>query len=507
MADEINQGNELRRIQNAAMAGRELTPAQQALLEALLPEKIARSERIGVPMAEFTGVPQGVRTVGAVSDLVQDPSLANATNAGMNAALLVGRPLSAAGILAGGYGVAGARDAGMLDMSAQAQQRGQKPPAPQLEGLTPQQNQELFNLQTKAQNWGFKSGDDRRLGLKRIDELRAIANANATANNTSKTAEYNNMVKAAETARDAELGRDKRFSETEMGKIWDKTGGTAPLLTGVATGALTRALMKGGGSGFMKEYAVPGTIGALEGAALSNLPLVYNSNYTEPDNPKRLAYEAYARELPPSHPRKAEYAAYAQGLPEKNPVQKVASQELYDPWKAAERMGFGALEGMIGSVVGGKVGGGMRQGAEALTDALMKPFSRTTKTGASSAPPQSELSALRDELSQLTKSLETRPQGTTPAPLQLSPPSTSMQSAAASAPAPTAAIPGPQSAISSNRQSLADALMGKDTGDVLKKLEQPKVKAGAHPDHNWNEAAGRWQDASGQFIAGAPPKK
>jgi hypothetical protein len=432
MADEIAQGNELRRIQNAAMAGRELTPQQQALIDALMPEKMARSERLGNLGAELTMVPQVARTAGAIGDAVQDPSLANVTNAGMNAAITAFRPLTAAAILGGGYGIAGARDAGLLDMSANAQ-APKGPQAPQIEGLTPQQSQELSDLQRKAQNFGWASGDDRRMGLKRIDELRGIANANANAENTARVQaeagkkaaaqdEYKRMVTAAETARNAELARDRRFSDTEMGKVWDKTGGAAPLFAGAATGALTRALMSKGGAGAMKEYVAPAAIGAFEGAALSNLPLIYNSNYTEPDNPQKRAFEAYARELPPSHPRKGEYADYAKGLPDKNPVREVASDDLYDPWKAAERMGFGALEGGIGSVVGGKVGSGVRQGMEGLVDALMKPFSRAKPNASSSADPATQL---RQVIADVDKFSGTRPAGNGPAPTPASPQTTS----------------------------------------------------------------------------------
>lgn len=513
MADEVTQAQELRRIQNAAMAGRDLTPQQQALLEALLPEKLARSERLGNAGAELSWVPQIARTGMAIGDAVQDPSLANVTNAGMNAAITAFRPLTAAAILGGGYGIAGARDAGLLDMSANAQ-APKGPQAPQIEGLTPQQSQELLDLQRKAQNVGWTSGDDRRMGLKRIDELRGIANANANAENTARVQaeaskkaaaqqEYDRMVKTAETARDAELARDRRFSDTEMGKVWDKTGGAAPLFAGAATGALTRALMSKGGAGAMKEYVAPGAIGAFEGAALSNLPLIYNSNYTEPDNPQKRAFEAYARELPPSHPRKGEYADYAKGLPEQNPVRKVASDDLYDPWKAAERMGFGALEGGIGSVVGGKVGSGVRQGMEGLVDALMKPFSRAKPSTSSTAGPGYQPG---QALEVLDKSLGTRPPGTTGVQPQVSPQTSSTPVAPSTDLVATLAGQRPAAASSSSPGSLADALRGRDTRDVLKQLEQPKVKAGAHPDHSWDEAAGRWRDASGQFISGQPPK-
>lgn len=460
MADEIDP-REIRRIQNAAMAGRAPTPAQQALLDALMPEKMARSERLGNLGAELTMVPQVARTGVAIGDAVQDPSLANVTNAGMNVALTAFRPLGAAAILGGGYGIAAARDAGLLDMSANAQ-TGKQPA--QIEGLTPQQSKELFDLEAKVRNWGFQSKDERALGLERIKELRGIANTNATAENAARVnaeagkkaaaqQEYDRMVKAAETARDAELARDRRFSDTEMGKIWDKTGGAAPLFAGAATGALTRALMSKGGSGALKEYVVPGAIGAFEGAALSNLPLIYNSNYTEPDNPQKRGFEAYARELPPTHPRKGEYADYAKRLPDQNPVRKVASEDLYDPWKAAERMGFGALEGGIGSVVGGKVGAGVRQGTEGLVDALMKPFSRSPKPGAAagSAVP-AETGAILD------KYAGNRPAGNGPAPTPASPQTTSPQAAPSTVPAATPAGQPPSAASPASSKTLLEAL-------------------------------------------------
>jgi hypothetical protein len=162
--------------------------------------------------------------------------------------------------------------------------------------------------------------------------------------------EYNRQVEVAEKARDFELGRDRRFSDTTLGKTFDALGGSAPFLAGVAGGKLSRWAT--GPGKVVKDYLLPGVMGTATGFTAANIPLAYNALYTEPDNPKKAGYGAYARELPQGHPRKAEFGAYAESLPDKNPVREQASEEMFDPWRLAERGAISVVEGGGGGLVG-----------------------------------------------------------------------------------------------------------------------------------------------------------
>lgn len=166
----------------------------------------------------------------------------------------------------------------------------------------------------------------------------------------AELAEYQNQVKRAETALDMERGRERRFSDNPVGKGMEALGGLAPAVTGLVVGAISRGAT--GPGGVVKNYLLPGGLGTIGGVGAANLPLAYDALYTDPDNPEKAAYSAYARELPPTHPRKKEFGDYAAGLPAKNPVREQAAEEFYNPQKIAERAVMGGVEGFGGGLVG-----------------------------------------------------------------------------------------------------------------------------------------------------------
>jgi hypothetical protein len=186
----------------------------------------------------------------------------------------------------------------------------------------------------------------------------------------AELAEYEAAVKRAEMARDNELGRERRFSDTWVGKGMDAMGGLAPAVAGMAVGAASR--MATGGGSVAKNYLLPGALGATGGITAANVPLAYNSLYTDPDNPEKAAYQAYSRELPPTHPRKKEFGDYAAGLPDKNPVREHAAAEFYDPPKLAERAVLGGVEGVAGGLVGADAVRMLGRGASAVGNAMSR---------------------------------------------------------------------------------------------------------------------------------------
>jgi hypothetical protein len=165
----------------------------------------------------------------------------------------------------------------------------------------------------------------------------------------AELAEYENQIKRAEMARDTELDRKRRFSETGLGKVYDATGGALPIAAAVGMGAAGRVAHGGGAVG---RYVLPALEGAGAALGATSIPLLYDYQ-TDSDNPEKAAYEAYARELPPSHPRKQEFANYASEQPARNPVQEQAEKNFFSPY----RMGMSAVEGALGGLAGSTLAG------------------------------------------------------------------------------------------------------------------------------------------------------
>jgi hypothetical protein len=284
----------------------------------------------------------------AIYDAAEDPSLANVTNAGVRTALTFGQPGKAGLFALGGLGTALGDDLDVFGGEANATGGADPLGSSRARFDALQAKQAKGRTLTRAE----REEQNSYLGI-----LQSAATANAETEaaaraqaDKAKQDEFNRSVANAESVRDQELGRVRRFSGTEVGKVFDKLGGTAPVVAGVGAGALTRAAA-GPGTSLLGKVA-PTVSGATAGITALNLPLAYNAFMTEPDNPERAAYGAYARELPPEHPRKQEWAVYASGLPEANPVRSTAADELYDPLKLAERGVFGAIEGGLGGFAG-----------------------------------------------------------------------------------------------------------------------------------------------------------
>lgn len=346
--------------------------------------------------AADVGAMQAAPVIDSGKALYDDPSLANLTDLGVKTGAAMFSPSKALGALGAGYGAAATQDFGLLGVGA-ANAGKAKSDLADLPGLTPEQN--------AAYRQAYKDG--RSGAMKRLEEisaeyskgqgvaaaeaatLKAQGDADAAA---MKLAEYDRAVLGAEQSRDKELAKDRRFSDTEMGKIWDKTGGWGPALVGAGLGSASR-LATGGGS-VLKNYGLPAMFGGIGGAASNNIPLAYNAFSTEPDNPERRAYEAYSRDLPPDHPRKAEWANYARGLEKGNPVREAAAAELYDQRKMVERMLMGGIEGVGGAALGAdlmRIPGRMTEGAAAMPGRATKAYRESNAAAIQKSAPKSPL--------------------------------------------------------------------------------------------------------------------
>jgi hypothetical protein len=100
----------------------------------------------------------------------------------------------------------------------------------------------------------------------------------------------------------------------------------------------------------LSPYAVPATIGAIEGAGVANLPEAYNA-FLPPENPEVRAYREYLKQLPPDHPARARAERVLSELPQTMPARDAAFDH-FGSTNFLRRMAVGALEGAGGAVFG-----------------------------------------------------------------------------------------------------------------------------------------------------------
>lgn len=333
---------------------REVRPAAERALDAVLDYgSVPARTAVGMAMEPMT----------AISEAYDDPSLANVTNAGVQSALLAGpfapvragkAALGAAGL---GFGLAGARDAGLSPLGgAEAADGLNADQAKRLQTL--QRKRSLSRAEREEQNTLMAiQGRFQELQARQVFEAQARRDAalieNEKAQKAGERAEFDRAVATADKAKADELGKYTPFKDTEVGKVYDKLGIAAPLLGAMGAGALSRTAGRlGGKSGLMTESVAPALVGGGTAGVMANWPLGHEIVFAPAENPERRAYEAYSRELPPTHPRKQEWQDYARGLPVENPTRKAATDEFYDPVKFAERTGLGIAEGLISGPAG-----------------------------------------------------------------------------------------------------------------------------------------------------------
>lgn len=333
-----------------------------------MPQQVAQGVADYGSMPARAVVDQFDRAGTALADTANDPSLANITNAGFQSGMAVAQPVRALQVLGAGYAAAAASD--MLPSFTGTAEAGSSRKAaqeqiPDMPGLTPEQMQIYRIAKREGRSGAMKRLEEisadfskqQGAALAEGARVKAVAEAEAVAAaGRQKQEEYNNQVGYAEGVRDKELSRDRRFSETDMGQIYEKTGGASVMAAGVGAGMLHR-LAAGPASAiadpvrrFASTTLLPFVEGTAAGFTMANLPLAYNAFATESDNPEKRAYQGYARELPDGHPKKEGAAKYAASLPDGNPVRQQASDEFYGDF--VPRLGISAIEGGVNAIVG-----------------------------------------------------------------------------------------------------------------------------------------------------------
>lgn len=309
-----------------------------------------------------------------IADAMTDPSLANVTNAGVNTGLALMSPELTVGSAAAGYGLAGLRDLYHAFVpNAEARKLGKPNPVPEPVAQVAPETDDLASKvagdpqlevlygaykQAQAKATAQVPGVDRAssdaIRQRASDQATAIMGqissalaAKAEAGRALEKQNYDQQVQEAIAARDLARSRDVRFTDTDVGKVYNRVG-VGPLLAGAVPG-LINGLAKGPATTGM-GHLWRGLEGAGFGIGAAFAPDVFNMTQAPAANPEKEALKAYAFNLPDGHPDKAKAEAYAATLPDLNPVQTAAKENLRDPWLLAERIGGGAAEGVGGAL-------------------------------------------------------------------------------------------------------------------------------------------------------------
>lgn len=315
-----------------------------------------------VPAQEF--VAQAGRAGTSIAEAQSDPTLANVTNAGVQTGMAFGRPVVAAGAGAAGLLEAMRRDV----MGSGGAQASDNP-------LNDAQQKTYDRLLRKSRSKAELSDAEE----KQLDALNQIITATSIAKATAGTKAQESRLanEEAQRASDAKrkadedaaararagqayqagLATDRRFSDTEVGKVFDKFGPVAPGVAAAGAGLLSGMGVRGAGIvNNVARYGIPTGVGAVTGVTAAHWPQAYEANYAPNINPSYQAATNYVREAPADDPRAAQLSGLLQsGAIEKaNPVRTEAEANLYDPKKFAERSVLGLLEGVAGGFAGGE---------------------------------------------------------------------------------------------------------------------------------------------------------
>lgn len=323
----------------------------------------------------------------AVADAVNDPTLANVTNAGVQSAFAVGRPVAGAAMLGAGM-LEGARRDFAPDIfgSAEAQSLNRKQRREQeMQDREAARQREAEANRIRVESEARRAEADAAAARKEDEDKKALELQKQQEDN----AEYRRAISRAETLRDDELGKKWSFADSEAGKVFRASGGLAPAAFGVLGGAGGR-LLHGDKGNVLRTYALPVLEGAMAGVTAANAPVFADYLYAPKVNPDKAAAGVYGRELPPGHPRKQEYLGYAApdgtagAMSDANPVYKAAEDVVWSEFP--ERFASGAFEGAAGGLFGATLGGLIDKGARGVGNAMAAPFRTRQPSGPTPAP-------------------------------------------------------------------------------------------------------------------------
>lgn len=320
---------------------------------------------------------QPVRAGEALGSFAALPSIPTATNAAVQSALVfpTARGMKAAiGATGAGYGAAAATDFGLFGSAAHAAKSKRKDVStPDLPGLTAEENaayKEITGRLTRQEytNRGERNALEKQAEVytSKASSIGAAGVASDSAKKKAEQDEYNRAVLRAETERDAILSTDKSFKDSSVGRLYETTGGFAPMLMGAAGGMVHR--LANGSTGPFHKYLMP----AVEGSALTfaglNAPYIYDALSAPVKNPQREAAYAYGAELPAGHPGKQDALDRAASpmMPHINPVSSRAWEELTSLPGMARRAATAVIEGGPAGLFGANLPAAARRTVEGI---------------------------------------------------------------------------------------------------------------------------------------------
>lgn len=201
-------------------------------------------------------------------------------------------------------------------------------------------------------------------------------------------------------------------------------------------------------------------------------------------------------------------------LPESSKAQQHATQRLGDVPSYLANSEQALASGLIGSLMGGKVGSMAAPAPRGDAGAMLKLYGGkdATQLGETLGTGADASAALRARMGAALASPKTQFQGSqleqAPMPPQPQAPG------AGGGPAQLGHTEGSPLALSAPATEAASAnAPAPQTSAIARALIQtPSVPApkrvigGTHPDHDWDTKTGRWRDVDGQFLPGPPPK-
>lgn len=357
----------------------------------LQPQSQAEADALQSDARSMAGLLEGIGVAPAYRSAVaarEGRPIAAAGNAAM--AMLPYRPLAGLTTLGGAYGGALAADLSpsLSPATAAAQPNPETVRSLTEQAATLQRQVEAARVRREAERRSgqgtrydaadqeFHSLSSQLTGVNRMLSAEMEKGTPEYQHRAANQQEYDRAVRGAESALgEARRARIPPFRETNVGSLYEATGGVTPAVAGFGASALARLVGRG------RPEAI--AEGVLAGAVTPNAPLVYDMLTQPTYNPERAMYSAYARDLPPTHPRRQEWTNYAKNLPEDNPARRQASDEFYDPWRAAERTGMGALEGLAA----GFPGANLAEGGRWISDSIRSGLGRMPGRQSGAPPP------------------------------------------------------------------------------------------------------------------------
>lgn len=297
----------------------------------------------GPQIAKDTYANTIIEPANALAQFASDPSIPNATNAGVRTALALSpfKPaaaLKAAGLV-GGLGLTSA--VGTDAFNAITKQPVEAADSDPLAQIEKRQREIQARLGQKL------TGGERRALEKEASDLSATKSAIMQKSATT------NIEAEAATKRDSELRQNKARDvfNTSMHDYEDsrkpgiamqtinKLGPIAPAVAAMAGGGILR--MANRDPSLTRQYVA----GLLPAVTVANARPVEGMINEPIENPEVAAYKKASRVLADTDPLKEQYRNEAKALPATNPVREAAANETFDLKKLATRNAIAALEG------------------------------------------------------------------------------------------------------------------------------------------------------------------